>query len=217
MVYGELGIHPLEETIKLRMIHFWGRLITGKQSKTSAILYNMSRQTFVNTQPIFKWNEAIKNILDEIGFSVLWLTQNPELHYPLKATEIKLRLSDQSQQKILAETDSSKKRNYTLLLLERRLAPYIEILDKRDALCLLRFRTSNHKLPIETGRYKNIEYKNRHCTTCKSLGDEFHYLFICPLLHEPRQKLIPPYFKNRPNMLKYKELLSSSSKKILKN
>ncbi len=101
--------------------------------------------------------------------------------------------------------------------MERRLAPYIEILDKRDALCLLRFRTSNHKLPIETGRYKNVEYKDRHCTTCKTLGDEFHFLFICPLLHESRQKFIPSKFTNRPNMIKYKELLCNSSIKILKN
>ena len=191
MVYGELGIHPLEETIKLRMINYWGNLITGKQSKLSAILYNTSRQNTFSIQPVFKWNEAIKKILDELGFSLLWSTKTPELLYPFKATEIKQRLSDQSQQKILAVSDSTKKRNYIFLLLERRLAPYIEILDKRDALCLLRFRTSNHKLPIETGRYKNVEYKDRHCTTCKTLGDEFHFLFICPLLHESRKKFIP--------------------------
>ncbi len=99
MVYGELGIYPLEETIKLRMINYWGNLITGKQSKISAILYNTSRQNTFSIQPVFKWNEAIKKILDELGFSLLWSTKTPELLYPFKATEIKQRLSDQSQQK----------------------------------------------------------------------------------------------------------------------
>jgi hypothetical protein len=46
---------------------------------------------------------------------------------------------------------------------------------------ILTFRTYNHKLPIEIGRYANIERYHsicRHCTN-NSVGDEYHYLFVC--------------------------------------
>ena len=35
MLYAELGRYPIEIYVKCRMIGFWNRLITGKQSKIS--------------------------------------------------------------------------------------------------------------------------------------------------------------------------------------
>ena len=59
------------------------------------------------------------------------------------------------------------------------------------------FRLSNHCLPIEKGRYYNIERcakKRRHCAV---LGDEFHYLFQCSQLKESRKQLLSKgYAKN---------------------
>jgi hypothetical protein len=44
-----------------------------------------------------------------------------------------------------------------------------------------RFRISAHKLPIETGRYANIEHDLRLCPICNSneIGDEYHYFSHC--------------------------------------
>ena len=46
---------------------------------------------------------------------------------------------------------------------------------------MVHFRTANHKLPIELGRWNNIEYDERKCDLCdqRSIGDEFHYLLEC--------------------------------------
>jgi hypothetical protein len=43
----------------------------------------------------------------------------------------------------------------------------------------IQFRTANHKLPIEIGRWNNTNRNNRICTHCNKneLGDEFHYIF----------------------------------------
>jgi hypothetical protein len=45
-----------------------------------------------------------------------------------------------------------------------------------------RFRTSNHRLPIEEGRWANVERHNRLCQLCQSreIGDVFHYVLQCP-------------------------------------
>ena len=40
---------------------------------------------------------------------------------------------------------------------------------------LNKFRVSNHKSPIERGRYGNLERSERKCNVCRVLGDEFHF------------------------------------------
>jgi hypothetical protein len=39
MVYGELGRYPLDIDIQVRTISCWAKLISGKQTKLSAIIY----------------------------------------------------------------------------------------------------------------------------------------------------------------------------------
>ena len=55
------------------------------------------------------------------------------------------------------------------------------MLEPKLAIPLCKFRTNNHKLPIVTGRYNNINRAERKCTLCtnEELGDECHYLFTC--------------------------------------
>jgi hypothetical protein len=49
-------------------------------------------------------------------------------------------------------------------------------------LTLCKFRTTNHKLPIEQGRWNNIQRENRKCNLCnlEEIGDEFPYILNCP-------------------------------------
>ena len=53
---------------------------------------------------------------------------------------------------------------------------------------LSKFRT-NHKLPVENGRWKNIARENRICLLCNNgeIGDEFHYLFKCQYFGNQRK------------------------------
>ena len=46
---------------------------------------------------------------------------------------------------------------------------------------MTRFRISAHRLPIETGRYVNIEHNLRLCPICNlhEVGDEYHYFSRC--------------------------------------
>ena len=46
---------------------------------------------------------------------------------------------------------------------------------------IIKFRTSNHYLPVETGRWNNIVVEDKLCTLCEEsdIGDEFHNLFVC--------------------------------------
>ena len=59
-------------------------------------------------------------------------------------------------------------------------------------IAMTKFRVSDHKLGVETGRYENIQYNDRKCNYCKSdaIDNEQHYLFHCPFTNSIRQDLI---------------------------
>lgn len=75
---------------------------------------------------------------------------------------------------------------------------------------LLRFRTSHHKLPIETCRWNNIPRNQKICNLCKNnIGDDYHYIMahVCLDLKEYRKTFLPSiYF--RPNAFNFYELFS---------
>ena len=57
---------------------------------------------------------------------------------------------------------------------------YFRILEDKDIYTLCKFRTTNHRLPIETGRWNNIDRVNRICTKCDNItiGDEYYYIIV---------------------------------------
>ena len=60
-----------------------------------------------------------------------------------------------------------------------------------------------------------IQYENRKCKICKVLEDKFHFLFECPIYMELRNMYISKYFWQRPNMIKFVELLTTEHRKTL--
>ena len=89
---------------------------------------------------------------------------------------------------------------------------YLSVLpsDLRMYLCTSRCLSNN--LPIETGRFFNIDRSERHCNLCNvnELGDEFHYLFKCTFFNHVRAKFVSRNICNNPNILKFKELMNTS-------
>ena len=70
---------------------------------------------------------------------------------------------------------------------------------------------------VETGRQDNIPLEERKCNLCEKndIGDEFHYLFVCSHFNSDRKQFLKPYFYKRPNMIKFKELLTTKNVKLL--
>jgi hypothetical protein len=68
--------------------------------------------------------------------------------------------------------------NYRIFKENFEFENYFRILENKDIYTLCKFRTTNHKLSIETGRWNNIDSVNRICTKCDNItiGDEYHYI-----------------------------------------
>lgn len=74
-----------------------------------------------------------------------------------------------------------------------------------------KFRTCNHKLPIETGRWSNIERFHRICLLCNknTLGDEYHFVMECRAFSIFRNKLIEEKYSSNVDTYKFGKLMNT--------
>ena len=66
--------------------------------------------------------------------------------------------------------------------------PYLDILTYKNRITFCKFRTSNHRLSIETGRWNVIDHGNRLCNICTDaeIGEECHCILQCKSLADER-------------------------------
>ena len=149
MIYGELGRYPLEIDIKSRIISFWAKLLSGKELKLSKIIYNLCYCMSIKNVEHFTWLVNVKKILNECGFAYIWNTQTFVDPNWLRLTIIR-NLQDQFEQYWHSLLDNASKAiNYRLFKDYFGMEVYFDILDNKNVVELCRFRTANHKLPIE--------------------------------------------------------------------
>ena len=61
---------------------------------------------------------------------------------------------------------------------------------------IIKYRTGNHRLPVQTGRWDDIPLNERKCKICTTddIGDEYHYLFTCDFFKSDRKLYLKPFF-----------------------
>jgi hypothetical protein len=211
MIRGELGKPPIECEIKKRLITFWTQLIDNTSSKFSSKMYRVLYQMHTAGEFSSQWIVNIESILNNSGLGYVFQEQCSYGDNWLKET-IKQNVNDQYQQKWLTDiTNSTKCSTYRLFKKSFEFEKYLVQLPYPRYIEMCKFRTTNHKLPIELGRYRNVPRPDRHCTTCnqRTLGDEFHFILVCPALSALRERFIPRKFRIRPNVIKFGELFNS--------
>ena len=192
------------------MINYWNRLVTGNENKYALRLLNVMKRDMTTRGLNFKWLAKIEKTLKENGFAFVY---NQNYSDNMTTQLLYISLKDQALQKIRsAMSNSTKGRSYQFLKDEWEQENYISSLDYQQTVSLCRFRTSNFKFPIETGRYQNISIEYRKCPFCMhSPGDEFHYLFECHEFSAMREKNLEAKYYQRPSMHKMKQLLNSKN------
>jgi len=109
---------------------------------------------------------------------------------------------------------------YKVVKKDFKFEEYLIRLSKQDRIYITKLRTSNLKLPIETGRWNNISKELRLCTFCnKKIGDEYHILFTCTndRIVQLRQKHIPNYYWNPPVIYKMEGLFRLCNSQLMTN
>ena len=210
IVYCETGTKKLEVKVYFRMISFWGRLSSDRSKKISTMIYNLTKQMHVNGNAEFKWLSHIKSMLDNLGLSYIWrmdgITQQT-------LRTVKQRLSDEHTQKLYSDVSENPLCvSYRIFKNDANLEEYLYKLNNKERVLITRLRCGSHSFPVSNQRYLPLDERN-HCPHCpQEIGDEFHYILSCPHFHDMRIKYIDKVFWERPNVLKFSNLLSSKSK-----
>lgn len=196
------------------MVGYWKRLVQAKEMKLSYLLY----QSLLHSSNVkSKWLTCIRSIFNEIGRPDIW---NSQRNCPINLLSkfVKNILIDQYVQEWHGKAgQSSKALTYFCFKSEYILENYLVILPRKLYLKLFKLRTGNHRLPVETGRWDGLDISERKCSLCtlNDIGDEFHYVLKCPYFHTERQIYLKLYYIQRPNMLKFGELLKTKSESVL--
>jgi hypothetical protein len=215
MLYAELGRFPISIIVKSRMIGFWNRLITGKRNKLSYLLY----QFILKHMQDFKWLNSIKNTLITVGRLDIFIAQDTLNHKSLN-TLTKRILIDQFKQSWHTDVHKTNKgKAYYSFKTNTDFEHYLTKLPQTLSLNILKFRTSNHRLPVETGRWEGMPYEQRFCYKCTEnlLGDEKHYIFKCPFYNTERRLLIDHKYNHMHPDFAIRTLFTSNNIKELVN
>ena len=195
------------------MVGFWANIIKGNPNKLSYKIYQIVR----TYSPGNSWITKIESILQDCGMANLWITQDIPSKKWVQCS-VKRTLSDHYFQGWLhLETTSNKARMYFSFKDNIKLENYLVDYSSRIKTTLCKFRTANHRLPVEVGRWQRIEYDQRICNLCNSnnIGDEYHFLLECESLQAIRSKYIPQYYWKYPNNYKFLSIIKTSSRKLL--
>jgi hypothetical protein len=215
MVYGDAGIMPLSVDIKSRALSYWTKVVTEQtenpQLRLSTKVYKILHKLHSENNIKSLWIDNIKTTLCDIGFPGIWYSQEfPNQKWLI--TSAKQKLKDIFIQQWQADISRTTNTNiYKLFKHNFKRSKYIDILPQYNCKKLMAFLTRNHRLPIEVGRWRSLQINERKCTLCNELGDEFHYLLVCPQFHIERRKYLREYYYRRPNMIKFIDLLSTEN------
>ncbi len=220
MVYGELGVYPLSIHIQCRMLCYWSRMISGKQSKLCYVMYQCLLHLDRVGLYTSRWVACVKKLLNDNGMSGIWLSQTvPNLMWFKRAVE--RRLKDQWitvwYQNLSIKSLCS---NYRLFKCVYGLE-YLLKMAKSSRIVISRFRTSNNKLPVNVGRYTGVSREERICNKCNAnvIVDEFHIILECTNeeITRLREMYVPSCYTIRPTYFKYVSLMQNSRINIFNN
>ena len=195
------------------MIGFWKRLVCGKRDKISCILYNLMYKMHTRNFYFSKWLDCVQNTLNNCGFSEYWIHQNvPDNCGLAKMIKKNALLISLNRPGIILYLNFLSVLISELLSIIMVLKKYLTLLPTDLRISFSKFRCTNHKLPIEKGRFLGIARDDRICNLCNSakLGDEYHYIFECDYLKTERKKFIPQKYYKKTQHLKYHDLFNVS-------
>ena len=224
LVFGETGMLPIEYYVKCRVVGFWVHLVSTKQEKISSKLFHICYTLYMSGLLVCPWLEYVKKILEDCGMNFVFYQHQILEKKWLKNSflpSIKKTLKDQEIQKWTTQITEENQKffYYREFAINFGLKNYFMSLPQDLWIPLCKFRTNNHKLPVEVyswSYFKKLR-NDRICFMCEAndIGDEYHYLMLCPAFRDLRILYLPKYYRERPSVFKFIELMKLESGPLL--
>ena len=142
---------PIELTIYRRMVCYWARLISGKQSKLSTLLYKIMLNDHLTNGTNYNWINTVKNTLDNLGMGGVWITQS-FISVNYLSQQIKQRQHDQYLQTWKDNISQSSRGNtYRLYKEQLYFESYINKLPEKLWIKFLERLTITYPLKLDAG------------------------------------------------------------------
>ena len=193
-IRAELGLFPMLIQIMPRICRYWIRLT---RCDPKALVYKALLQSTNDADTNTKsWGACVKHIFTHFHGTHLWNNLGTPSN-PKKATTIfENHCKDvylEHWRREISRPDS-KLRTYSKFKHEYKLENYVLHLTRTQRKMFAKTRISNHRLPIELGRYTcpKTAIAERVCTKCslQNLGDEYHCVLECPYYDPIRTKCL---------------------------
>ena len=197
----------------MSILKYWHKIANSDSGKIAVKMYKLIRVLQDRKLVKSKWLQHVKKLLDNLGLSELWNNSNMYNWHEFNTICMK-RIKDQYIQKWDSEVTTGEKCvTYRLFKHNIKFEKYLDNLPEGYRSSFTKFRLGNHKLPIETGRHKNIPRERRLCTlcSCNKLGDEFHVIFECRKLEKLRKKWFPSLHQKRYNVCSFDALFNTDN------
>ena len=218
-VYGESGNFPVSIMIKARMVRFWADLVGSQGNKLSSSIYSILHELHSRSVYTSPWLSVVRQTLVDAGLECAWETQTFTSKDAL-CSIVNKSLRDSFIQQWWSDLDGSTKclfyKNFKSEFSEEN---FVKDLPDQFVFALIKFRCSNHKLPVEMGRRYGIPREERLCRKCNAgaVGDEFHLVMECAAFKEERQKFTPLKFRRVKSTFYFCNIMSSNSKRVALN
>ena len=196
-VFGDISC--VEKKLRLAEQKALRSILQVKKGTSTDLLYNEIKRPDViarikDSQYNFFQKVLSLNEDEAMVKSLLELCKDtPIVHYyeSLSANNKQKNILD--RQTRISQSDASMLQYYTSIVnVDVKSNIYSNFVDDRHRRVITRWRLSNHKLRIETGRYHVpfIERRDRKCFICNVLEDERHAIYMCPSFALIRQNYV---------------------------
>ncbi len=127
--------YTLTKTVDFKILNLWARCFLGKQSKLALSIYNTLKNKQDKGEYSSPWISKIKDTLDKLGFSYIWINQDPVNINWFKHT-IKQKMSNVYKLKWKEEVESVKCwcRIYKHFKTEQRFEKYLVELEPKHSI-----------------------------------------------------------------------------------
>ena len=202
-VFGDISC--VERKLRLAEQKALRSILQVKKGTTIELMYNeIKRPDVISRIKDSQYDFYIKvlNLTEEeaIVRSLLELCKDtPIVHYYESLTPDNKKRNIAERETRICQAETSMMQYYASIVnVKEKSTIYSNFVDDRHRKVITRWRLSNHKLRIETGRYHVpfIEREDRKCFLCNVLEDEHHAIFICPsfdFIRQDHQTLLEKY------------------------
>lgn len=188
----ELGLTPVYLSAIKFSVKNWERIRKGHANEMLKSAFSEASSTNL------PWTNGIKSILEVLGMPNYYSDDHLDKpNFIYKKTF--QRMSDIFHQNTLEKIrdNAHKLRTYAIYKKKTGLEDYlINVKSISERINISKFRLSNHRLMIETGRHRGLGKEERFCPFCPNkVEDEYHFLFECNTYKHQRLIYLNPIIK----------------------